>query len=194
MKAPQPRHIRSEDGRVTYLSQGDLGPLRGSRLLPELADFNVSFPGLDGNLGHLSAIQEHRFQAPEVLRGCPWSYSVDIWNLGLLINKISPAYISFYEILNNNASINRCGIFWKISACSTGLLVRTANTMHISTLHRWFLSWESRQRNWSLGSEFIAHTSSRGRSRIHAARSVRLWTSFGGVPFSTTMSSHITKH
>ncbi|KAF9784249.1 hypothetical protein IL306_007717 [Fusarium sp. DS 682] len=81
---PQPRHIRS-DGRVTYLSQGDFGSLRGSRLLPELADFNLSYPGLDKTLGHLSAIQSHRFRAPEALLGCPWSYSADIWNLGLLM-------------------------------------------------------------------------------------------------------------
>lgn len=88
-KAPQPRHLRSEDSRETYLSQGDFGPLRGSRLLPELADFNLSFPGLDRDVGHLSAIQSHRFRAPEVLLGCPWSYSADIWNLGLLVSKLS---------------------------------------------------------------------------------------------------------
>ncbi|KAF5707384.1 kinase domain-containing protein [Fusarium mundagurra] len=83
--SPHPRHIRSEDGCVTYLSQRDFGPLRGSRLLPELADFNLSYPGLENRLGHLSAIQSHRFRAPEVLLGCPWSYSADIWNLGLLM-------------------------------------------------------------------------------------------------------------
>ncbi|CAH0043008.1 unnamed protein product [Clonostachys rhizophaga] len=82
---PQPRHIRSEDGRVTYLSQDEFGPLRGPQLFPELADFNLCFPGLDGGRGHLSPIQSHRFRAPEVLLGCPWSYSVDIWNFGLLM-------------------------------------------------------------------------------------------------------------
>ncbi|KAL7928707.1 kinase domain protein [Trichoderma chlorosporum] len=62
---PHSMHIRTEDGR--------------------LADFNLSFPGLDQSLGHLSAIQSHRFRAPEVLLGCPWSYSVDIWSVGLLM-------------------------------------------------------------------------------------------------------------
>ncbi|RMZ75142.1 hypothetical protein DV738_g5643, partial [Chaetothyriales sp. CBS 135597] len=81
----QPKHIRTEDGRETYLSQGNFGPLQGTRLLPKLGDFNLVFPGLaDGN-GHLAAIQSHRFRAPEVILGCPWSYSVDIWNLGLLM-------------------------------------------------------------------------------------------------------------
>lgn len=138
-KHPHYRHIRSEDGRVTYLSQGDFGPLRGSRLLPELADFNLCFPGLEGDLAHLSAIQSHRFRAPEVLLGCPWSYSADIWNFGLLVSKISLACLLCYNLLNQNTSIGRCGIFWKTSACSIGLLVRTVNMMHTSTLHRWFL-------------------------------------------------------
>lgn len=85
---PQPRHVRTKDSREIYLSQGDFGPLRGPRLLPELADFDLAFPRLDGDLGHLSAIQSHRFRAPEVLLGCPWSSSVDIWNLGLLVSRI----------------------------------------------------------------------------------------------------------
>lgn len=86
-KNPQPGHLRIEDGRITYLSQGDFGPLKGTRLLPKLADFNLSFPGLAKGNGHLSAIQSHRFRAPEVLLGCPWTYSTDIWNLGLLVNR-----------------------------------------------------------------------------------------------------------
>ncbi|KJZ75964.1 hypothetical protein HIM_04788 [Hirsutella minnesotensis 3608] len=81
----QTAHVRAEDGRMTYLSQGDLGPLKGPKLLPKLADFHLAFPGLAGNQGHLSAIQSHRFRAPEVILGCPWSYSADIWNLGLLM-------------------------------------------------------------------------------------------------------------
>lgn len=89
-KSAQPRHIRTEDGRETYLSQGDFGPLQGSRLLPQLADFNLAFPGLADGHFHLSAIQSHRFRAPEVILGCPWSYSVDIWNLGLLVSRNAP--------------------------------------------------------------------------------------------------------
>ncbi|KAJ8130917.1 hypothetical protein O1611_g2714 [Lasiodiplodia mahajangana] len=84
-KISHPRHIRKEDGRITFASQDDFGPLRGSRLLPELGDFNLAFPGLSGGMGHLSPIQSHRYRAPEVLLGLPWSYSADIWNLGLLL-------------------------------------------------------------------------------------------------------------
>lgn len=71
MKSPQPKHIRIQDGRETYLSQGNFGPLQGSRLLSKLADLNLAFPGLANGNGHLSAIQPHRFRAPEVILGCP---------------------------------------------------------------------------------------------------------------------------
>ena len=71
---------------MVYLSQDDFGPLRGNMILPMLADFNQSFPGLEDNRGHLSPIQPHRYRAPEVLLGCPWTYSVDIWNLGLVVS------------------------------------------------------------------------------------------------------------
>lgn len=84
-RTPLPRHVR-KDGRVTYLSQSNLGPVKGLKSLPELGDFDFALPGLSGNNGHLSAIQSHCYRAPEVLLGVPWSYSTDIWNLGLLVS------------------------------------------------------------------------------------------------------------
>lgn len=105
---PQLRHVRPEDGRVTYLSEDDFGPLRGNMLFPKLADFNLSVPRLPSDKGHLSPIQSHRYRAPEVLLGCPWSYSVDIWNLGLLVCCFSPAL--FYPATPNSTDISRCGI------------------------------------------------------------------------------------
>lgn len=85
-KKPQPRHVQAEGGRTTYLSQGDFGPLNGSKLVPQLSDFHLSFPGPTDGKGLLTPIQSHQCRAPEVILGCPWSYSVDIWNLGLLVS------------------------------------------------------------------------------------------------------------
>ncbi|KAF5711079.1 kinase domain-containing protein [Fusarium mundagurra] len=99
---PQPRHVRTDDGRVIYLSQDDFGPLRGNMVLPALADFNQSFPGLDGNKGHLSPIQSHRYRAPEVLLGCPWSYSVDIWNFGLVMWNMLESTSLFESIVGDD--------------------------------------------------------------------------------------------
>ncbi|KAG6168525.1 hypothetical protein E4U22_002683 [Claviceps purpurea] len=80
----QPRYIREEDGRVTYVSHDEIYGIRGIAW-PRLADFNACFPLLPDGLCHLSPIQSHRCRAPEVLLGIPWSYKVDIWNLGLLM-------------------------------------------------------------------------------------------------------------
>ncbi|KAH7131760.1 hypothetical protein B0J13DRAFT_451767, partial [Dactylonectria estremocensis] len=79
------KHTSKETDRAIYISQDDLGPLRGSRLLPQLGDFDLAFPSLAGEQGHLSAVQSHRYRRPEVLLCVPWSYSADIWNLGLLV-------------------------------------------------------------------------------------------------------------
>lgn len=95
-KHPQPRYIHAQDGHAVYLSRDNFGPIRGGRLIPMLSDFNLAFPGLDGGLGHLSAIQSHRFRAPEVLLGCAWSYSADIWNFGLLVSFYTPGHTRLY--------------------------------------------------------------------------------------------------
>ncbi|KAI1149391.1 kinase domain protein [Nemania diffusa] len=83
-RSPHRRHINT-GGRITYVSQNDFGPLRGSLPMPELGDFNLAFPGPPEGIGHLSPIQSHRYRAPEVLLGIAWTSSADIWNLGLLL-------------------------------------------------------------------------------------------------------------
>ncbi|KAG6108853.1 hypothetical protein E4U14_003456 [Claviceps sp. LM454 group G7] len=80
----QPRYIRKEDGRVTFVSHDEILGSRGT-IYPRLADFNTCFPILPGNYCYTSLIQSDRYRAPEVFLGIPWSYKVDIWNLGLMM-------------------------------------------------------------------------------------------------------------
>ncbi|KAG6315260.1 hypothetical protein E4U22_007998 [Claviceps purpurea] len=80
----QSKYIRDEDGRVTYLSHDEIIGSRG-KPWPRLADFNTCFPLLPDDLCHTAPIQSHLYRAPEVLLGLPWSYKVDIWNLGLMM-------------------------------------------------------------------------------------------------------------
>ncbi|KAG6149317.1 hypothetical protein E4U50_007527 [Claviceps purpurea] len=80
----QPRYIQQEDGRVTYVSHDEILGTRGMAW-PRLADFNTCFPVLPGNFCHSAEIQSDRYRAPEVFLGIPWSYKVDIWNLGLMM-------------------------------------------------------------------------------------------------------------
>lgn len=130
-KNPQPKHIRIQDGRETYLSQGNFGLSQGSGRLPKVAGFNFAFPGLANGNGHLFAIQSHRFRTPEVILGCPWSYSVDVWNLGLLVSWHVPSP-------QGGTDICICGTSWKVLVCLTGRLVKMASTTRMFTWPKWY--------------------------------------------------------
>ena len=91
-----PRKVRND--RTIYLSQYDLGPLRSFRMLPKLGDFGLSQrPGGPEPLRY--PIQPPLFQAPEVILGTGWSYSADIWNLGVLVSLDVPFVLLFVLIL-----------------------------------------------------------------------------------------------
>ncbi|RDL35336.1 uncharacterized protein BP5553_07267 [Venustampulla echinocandica] len=77
-----PRHVM-DDGHITYLSQSEFGPLRDYFILPEIADLDLAQSG-DGP-ARIHPVQPHRYRAPEVILGTGWSYSADIWNMGVLI-------------------------------------------------------------------------------------------------------------
>ncbi|MCJ1253125.1 hypothetical protein MMC24_000932 [Lignoscripta atroalba] len=79
---PMPRKFK--DGRSIYLSHNDFGRLRSFRILPIIADFGLAQSG-DGSEPLRHPIQPPVFNAPEVLLGTSWTYSADIWNLGVLI-------------------------------------------------------------------------------------------------------------
>ena len=86
---PMPRKFK--DGRSIYLSHNDFGRLRSFRILPIIADFGLAQSG-DGSEPLRHPIQPPVFNAPEVLLGTSWTYSADIWNLGVLVR------FSFYHL------------------------------------------------------------------------------------------------
>ena len=77
-----PREIK--DGRSIYTSHIDFGLFKLFRLLPKITDFGLAQSG-DGSGPLLHPIQPPVFHAPEVLLGIGWTYSADIWNLGVLV-------------------------------------------------------------------------------------------------------------
>lgn len=87
----QPRHTRSEDGRATYLSNVDFGPLAstGYALLLKLTDFDRSVLGVKGDFFYRFPVQIDCYRAPEAVVGSHWSYGIDIWNFGLLVSCVS---------------------------------------------------------------------------------------------------------
>jgi serine/threonine protein kinase len=72
------------NGRTIYQSHNDFGPLRSLYMLPKLADFGLARRG-DRSKVHLHPIQPDHYRAPEALLGTGWTYSADIWNLGVLV-------------------------------------------------------------------------------------------------------------
>ncbi|KAI9703411.1 MAG: hypothetical protein M1820_005883 [Bogoriella megaspora] len=83
-EAEDPMARKVIDGRSVFLSHNDFGRLKSFRILPKIADFGLSEYG-DVNEPLRHPIQPPIFHAPEVLLGTCWTYSADIWNLGVLI-------------------------------------------------------------------------------------------------------------
>ncbi|KAE9404244.1 kinase-like protein [Gymnopus androsaceus JB14] len=71
MSDPSPRKVYGD--RVIYESRGLRAPKSSGR--PVLCDFDT----------YTGDIQPYVYRAPEVILGIPWTYSVDIWNVGVMI-------------------------------------------------------------------------------------------------------------
>ncbi|KAM5508252.1 magnesium ion transporter [Microsporum canis] len=78
LQTPSPR--KEVDGNTIYVSRElrmpkEMGP-------PVLCDFGSAMPG---DIEHSEDIQPNIYRAPEVILEAPWTYSVDIWNVGCMI-------------------------------------------------------------------------------------------------------------
>ncbi|KAL2220221.1 kinase-like domain-containing protein [Thermoascus aurantiacus ATCC 26904] len=82
LKNPSPRKHTSY--RTVYQSEGNFGPLQGLPKQLQIADFGLCFWADNVRPGQ-SLGQANRFKAPEAILRAPWSYSVDIWNLGVTL-------------------------------------------------------------------------------------------------------------
>lgn len=85
LKKPSPR--KTVDGQNIYLSR-ELGVPKvfGE---PVLCDFGSAVP-LDDGREHREDIQPDIYRSPEVILDIPWTYSVDIWNVGCVVSINGP--------------------------------------------------------------------------------------------------------
>lgn len=81
MQDPSPK--KELDGAVVYPSR-ELGTPKEFGL-PVLCDFGSAVPLDDGN-EHREDIQPDIYRSPEIILDIPWSYSVDIWNVGCMVS------------------------------------------------------------------------------------------------------------
>ncbi|KAK3177930.1 hypothetical protein OEA41_000062 [Lepraria neglecta] len=99
---PMPRKV--QDGRLVYQSHNDFGPLKSSYVLPKIADFGLAQYGKNELQRH--PIQPDHYRAPEVILGAGWTYSADVWNLGVLIWNLLEKRDLFREIHSNQGKYN----------------------------------------------------------------------------------------
>ncbi|GBE87424.1 kinase-like domain-containing protein [Sparassis latifolia] len=83
-EAEHPSSRKVTTDRTIYLSRFDVGPPKTPPGPPKIADFDHSYRG-DGQELLEDFIQVNQYRAPEVVMGIPWSYSVDIWNFGMML-------------------------------------------------------------------------------------------------------------
>lgn len=76
-------HFKEVHGHPIYQSRPDFGGLRKGVGLLKISDFGAAVFG-NVSTPHRHDIQPEQFCAPEVLLKAGWTYSVDIWNLGMM--------------------------------------------------------------------------------------------------------------
>lgn len=74
------------DGRTIYLSRNDYGVPRKTLGNVQITDFDLAVSGDNPTSG---CIQAEIYRAPEVVLGAGYSYSADIWDLGVMVGYIA---------------------------------------------------------------------------------------------------------
>ncbi|KAI1077700.1 kinase-like domain-containing protein [Whalleya microplaca] len=78
LRDPCPR--KELDGRTIYISRELRMPKQWGA--PVLCDFGSA---VYGDSEHLEDVQPNIYRAPEVILEVPWTYSIDIWNVGCMV-------------------------------------------------------------------------------------------------------------
>lgn len=73
---------RSSDGRTIYLSRNNYGKISASTRVVRISDFDLFVRGDQPRNGF---IQVEVYRAPEVIVDAGYSYSADIWSLGVMV-------------------------------------------------------------------------------------------------------------
>lgn len=70
--------------RTIYLSRNNYGPLLVPTGIIQIVDFDLSVRAEPGQI-HMGAIQGEMYRAPEVILDAGYTYSADIWSLGVMV-------------------------------------------------------------------------------------------------------------
>jgi serine/threonine protein kinase len=78
------------DGRIIYLSRKNYSPLKDIIGLVEITDFDLA---VQGDFPQDGCIQAEVYRAPEVILDKGYTYSADIWSLGVMVHSVSPVLV-----------------------------------------------------------------------------------------------------
>ena len=81
---PLPR--KHKDGRIIYLSRNNYGVFSRPSGIVQITDFDLAVSGDTARSGCISA---DIYRAPEAILETGYSYSADIWSLGVMHGKLS---------------------------------------------------------------------------------------------------------
>ena len=70
------------DDRAIYLSRNNYGQPTSVTGIVSITDFGLS---VQGDVSNNGCIQAEVYRAPEVILEAGWTYSADIWNMGVLV-------------------------------------------------------------------------------------------------------------
>ncbi|RBQ64947.1 hypothetical protein FVER14953_13130 [Fusarium verticillioides] len=76
------KHI--DEHTIIYLSRNNYGPLSVPTGIIQIVDFDLSVRAKPGQM-HTGAIQGEIYWAPEVILNAGYTYSADIWSLGIML-------------------------------------------------------------------------------------------------------------
>lgn len=115
-ESEQPSVLGSADGSTVYKTRFFTKEITG---IPILTDFGQM--RIDDSVND-DWVMPDLYRAPEVLLGLPWSFPVDIWSLGVMVNRMASSLGLVYA--NRKYRLLNC---WRGKICSTQSIATTTN-------------------------------------------------------------------
>lgn len=117
LRHPSPRKVDGD--RTIYKSKSLVITKNPGR--PVITDFGEA---RIGQQTYDDGIQPFQYRAPEVIMDMPWSYEVDIWNVGVMVSTSRVLFLLYERFIDPDISF-RYGTCSMIRICSTqeGLMV-----------------------------------------------------------------------
>lgn len=89
-KHPLPQKVYP-DGHTIYLSRNNFGSFRRTTGVINITDFDLSVRG-DSDEPNSGCVQAEVYRAPEIIVDAGYSYSADIWGLGVMVCLTPPLF------------------------------------------------------------------------------------------------------